>query len=371
MIENCQTNHTKILLSIFHFQASVIQQFPIKMHLKIVILFLTCVLQLSSNSKISSSQTKLLNLLKINSHEKWDKLCQHLILMIMSSDAGRRDSKDVAILFLETVNVKRKYEGFDEALAKFSKGSFAIRKANNIIPKVLINGRKSFLIFLINDLIPNYQYIVQNYFRRVFPDTSLKIFIILSNYKNRNSAMTVWEILAMLKYSNIYIIFHENSGEFSIFRTMIERSSANNLRLYIKESNDSKFLVMKEVISTTTVPLRIVHYDSYPMSYLKNGSVIGADENLIYEFSKKLNTQVQIANRQSSSATLLEIYNYLETTAEISIHLKTAVYNLNLVNIWLNEQEGICLLVPRNIPVVCSNNFTIDWVINSIDDISD
>jgi len=347
-----RTEHWLIVLSSFT-QVSQCLSNPeyFKMQLKVVILCLSCFLCVSCSLKISSNETNLLNIFEINSSEKWDKLCPHLVNMMLSSDARSKGTVDVAILFLETVSVNRKYEGFDVKLAKYANGSLVMRKVNSFIPNVLDNGRESFLIFLINDLIPNYQSIIQNYFRRVFLDKSIKIFLIITDFKTRSRILLVWKALILLKYSNVYIIFHENSGEFSIHRTMMERTPKNTLNLFMKESTDQKFLVMKDVVSTSTLPIRIVHYDTYPVSYLKKGSIIGPDGNLIYEFSKKLNTSVQIVNRPSSVPTLNDISYYLDTTAEISIYVKAALYTQNVATVWLNEVEGICLLVPRNIPV--------------------
>lgn len=327
------------------------------MQLKVVILFLTCFLCVSRSLKVSSNETNLLNTFEINSSEKWDKLCQHLVNMMLSSDARRKGTVDVAILFLETVSVKRKYEGFDVKLAKHANGSLVMRKANNFIPNVLDNGRESFLIFLINDLIPNYQTIIPNYFQRVFLDKSFKIFLIITDLKSRSRTLMVWNALILLKYSNVYIIFHENNGEFSIHRTMMEKTPKNALNIFLKESTDQKFLLMKDVTSTSTLPIRIIYYDTYPVSYLKKGSIIGPDGNLIYEFSKKLNTSVQIVNRPSSVPTLDDISYYLDTSAEISIYAKSALYTQNVATVWLNEVEGICLLVPRNIPVSAFENY--------------
>ena len=199
---------------------------------------------------------------------------------------------------------------------------------------------------------------MQSYFPKILPNRSAKIICILNFKLASRMLASFWNDLTGVRYYNVYIIKHQDSGSFQIHRTRIIKSDGDNLLIFLDKSKDDKFLTMREIAPDNLFPnIRILFYNAYPMSYVENGKIKGTEGNLIQEFSKKIQTPYQIISKNTSQPSMNEIKNVMETIGDINLFSYVNVYAGNIKTVFLNEIHGFCLLAPRNIPVSAYDNF--------------
>lgn len=166
------------------------------------------------------------------------------------------------------------------------------------------------------------------------------------------------ETLAYINYHNVYGILQPN---LEIYRIKIKRLR-ETLMISARKSKGDKFEMLNEVLEKGDVEIiKIVHFDMFPLTYVKDEIIYGADGNLVREFCKKYNLNYQIVNRENVQPLQERMRIAFET--ETDILLTTSIFPVSnkMTGVWLNERDGGCLLVPRNIPVSSIENLTLPF----------
>lgn len=249
-----------------------------------------------NHSKKSAEDFKILTILD-STNKTWDKVSRHLIMMMQNSDFIQNDKLDVTIYEIGSGNSKSLYEGFLQSLSKHLENSITISLYGSLSVNHIKKIQMDFLIILIDEVYTGYENLINKHFNRIFKDKPIKIFVILSFKSSYNNLNLVFNSLIKLKYYNVHLVMHKASGNFLIYRAAMTKSEANEVKIYAQKYNGNKFSTMKDTLTgTDAFPIKVVFYDSYPRSYVKNGEIIGAEGNLIREFSNKLNTNYEILN---------------------------------------------------------------------------
>ncbi|CAG9808826.1 unnamed protein product [Chironomus riparius] len=225
----------------------------------------------------------------------------------------------------------------------------------------IVDRQQDFILILIANYKLDYETVVDFKFYVNFLDKSLKIFIVLDlSEKSILHAVTVWKRLSMRKYFNIYLVIQNENGVFDVYRTIFRKNIKNEVMMVLNRSKDEKFLAMKDVLDPNDPsPLYIVFYGANLMNFVDNGKIIGAEGNLIQEFSNRLGTFYQIINQKTELPTTVGIHSYLDSYGDISLETGSTFLERSVKNVFINEMSGLCLLVPRNIPVSAINNFNL------------
>ena len=328
------------------------------MNFKFIIL-LTLVVVSSYGKSSNSRKTEISSLIpKIEDlSAKWIDLCKRLTEMMMNCEDVRKETTDVAIYMIGNEHVDKIYDGFQKTLMAQG-GNKIATSIHNDSSEVIENIRKDFLVLLIQENL-RYDAFIEQEFTQLFVDTSIKIFVILSSKFSFDNLILTWDALDLSGYFNIYAVHHKESGWFEIYRTGILKQDTNQIQHYLQKREDNNFLMVKDVIKGDEYGnLRLVFYNSYPLSYVKGKVILGADGNLIDEFSKKVNTPYLVMNDYTAKPSALKIYKLLNTGCDLSIYTYTTVQSANIQTVWLYQMHGTCILVPRNIPVSAYENFS-------------
>lgn len=293
-----------------------------------------------------------------NSDQKWDEMSKHLILM-MESGLKRENTIRVTIYGLFGIKKLYAYSGFFQSLFDLENNKVNFN-LHTIESETVHKVYRDYLVLLFHESMTGYTKYFINIFTKLFPDRSSKIILIINSFNSLNHVTESWTTLLNLKYFNVYIIIHQNSGIFQVTRTEIVKSAVNTIMIRLRNAYEKKFLLMGETLKGDEISyIRTVHFDTYPASYVKNNKIIGADGDLIDEFSKLLHIPYQIINKNRSYVAIDEIYNLIETVGDISLYTHAYVQSSNVKTLWHTEMSGICLLVPRNIPVSTHENYTL------------
>ncbi|CAG9802793.1 unnamed protein product [Chironomus riparius] len=304
-------------------------------------------------TKFSSTALEIVE----NSSQKWNYLCKTLTNIILNTNLPRNDNVEVAILTIGDESTRLNYDGFYKAFQSYGSSKIAVEifKLGSDVKNYVF---KDFVIFLLDEVLYVSLNFIKSYFHKILLDRSAKIICILNFKTSSRNLKSFWSDLTGVQYYNVYIIKHQDSGDFQIFRTKIIRSNNVKLQIFLGKSSDDKFLTMSEIVPENLLPsIRVLFYNSYPMSYVDNGIIKGTEGNLIQEFSHKIGTPYQIVNKNISYPSLNEIKNIIESYGDISLYAYINVMAGNIKTIYLNEMHGLCLLAPRNIPVSAYENF--------------
>ncbi|CAG9803517.1 unnamed protein product [Chironomus riparius] len=284
---------------------------------------------------------------------KWDKLTSRLGQMMMHSDvAAKKKAINVLIFSMVDQQGSLEFNGMLQSLAKHQPEAFSYSLKEFKVSKVEV--RFEFSILLMDSSILNYDSFIRQNFILIFPDLSTKFFVIMTRSLDIRKVFNVWNVLSRNGYYNVYIVLHSNTV-FKMFRTYLEDDHFQMI-----ETNDTKFLTVKEMSEDSwMLHINIIYYNSYPMSYIENGDIIGSDGKLMHEFSKRVKIPFRIINRNMEKLLLNEIIQYLTTVADICLYANLNLKGDNVYNVWLNEMDGLCVLTPRNIPISSYDNLAL------------
>jgi len=337
------------------------------MNVKVVLvnlflIFLQLLLAIA-NTDVQIPRKTTENLIIDSSVNQWDKISEYTAQMMLNSDDSRQDKLDVTIFFMGKTSMYSVYEGFLQTMLKYGQDRivihiFDINKINASIVQMR-NMHKDFLIILLDEKALGYQKFINAIFNRIFINKTEKMFVILSYRFTNKNALVVWNALLRSKYYNVYILVkHQSSETFKAYRTTMKKAGNMEIQMYLGKADEHKFLMMKDVLKGDEMSfIRIVFFGTYPISYVNNGSIIGADGNLIQEFSKKKQTTYKVMNEHQANPSINKINKDMETMGDISLYTHADIYSANIQTIRLNQMRGSCLLTPRNIPVLAYGRF--------------
>lgn len=106
-------------------------------------------------------------------------------------------------------------------------------------------------------------------------------------------------------------------------------------------------------------------FDEPPYSYLdQSGRLSGVDGKFLDEFCGKQKIKCKINNVKATPNVTVKELTLAIMSSDISLY-KSFLSELptQIDNIWLYEMEGLCLLVPRNIPVDPHTNVPFDYIV--------
>jgi hypothetical protein len=183
-----------------------------------------------------------------------------------------------------------------------------------------------------------------------FPDRSTKFFIVINGENKEtsgNDQKCCVELASQMKtvkyFNTLFITLYEDA--FRIFEVKLVSGEyiAVPLRKY-------KF-PMAKIGEVRNLKLKLLQYNSAPFSYIENGKLFGIEGNSLNEFCRKYGLDYEIVNKNSTSYVPKEI---TKTFDELNVDMSFNT-GLNLKvsadSIHLFELDGLCFLVPKNIPV--------------------
>lgn len=309
--------------------------------------FPSYLINLSFQSEIGKSKL----IITQESNNQWEKLCEYLVSMIVNRNNHRNGKNDVAIYFLQNKEFVFVYDGFFKTFQKYADFRI-VQNLHDLTSKKIKDVYDDYMILLLHENTANYEGFLKKYFKSIRADLASKIFAIMTYKVSMNNLKIVWNALTGMKYYNLYLISHQSSGHFNMFRTNFGKATAKGFQIVLKKCQHNKFLTIREILAGGELPvLQIIFYDSYPLTYTRNNKITGADGNLIQEFSKKLQIPFKIANKNTSYPTATVINNYMNVIGDINLYTKIWIRSGSIKTFWLNDIHGLCLLIPRNIPV--------------------
>jgi len=327
------------------------------MSFKLLIVLL--VISPSSQQKSSAleSNTSIIRIPEVqNNYIIWEKLCDHIRIMLQTTDVAEKNRVDVVIHDFSAKSNKHKYEGFYALLAN---GRISMKIIDYSIK---VEEKIDYAILLISEDIVNYNHFIMNTFSTRNEDKSLKIIAIMSDYKSIINLNVVWSALVNSDYYNVYLISHTAFGTYNLFRTNYKFQSNGRPGFITEKTHDTKFVLFKNRLSVDArsyYSLSIVFYNNFPMSFMRNGQIVGAEGNLLRELTTKLNVTYNIDNNPETAMSMTQIVSLLKTTADICLFTNFIMFKKYFDGAWIHDMDGLCLLVPRNIPVSSYENFTL------------
>lgn len=181
--------------------------------------------------------------------------------------------------------------------------------------------------------------------------------LILSIYKTQKDLNNIDKNVAIinkqmieLNYLNYLLI---NAFKNEMLFTELKVRNGRTFVLYHNTFNIPKIFPVGKLED-----LKLLFHDDPPFSYAdEKRKIHGVEGKFIDEFVKKYNLSYKIVNKD------IEKYN-LKTLDKFDLSL-SRFYRIESKNVWmvfeklwLNEKDGVCLLVPRNIPVSAIENFS-------------
>ena len=106
--------------------------------------------------------------------------------------------------------------------------------------------------------------------------------------------------------------------------------------------------------------IKLVQFDAPPFSYVKNKELIGVEGKLLDVFCERQNLTYEIVNENTEKYSPNELIGRFQTlNADLSLttkfQLNTKIWFVDFNHLYIND--GLCMLVPRNIPVSSFENF--------------
>jgi hypothetical protein len=141
-----------------------------------------------------------------------------------------------------------------------------------------------------------------------------------------------------------------------IVNALLKLEYTNMLMVHSISDNDNDLSFPKWKMGELHVPMLLVAYfDEPPYSYIKNHRITGVTEQFIEEFCKKVGFKYGVAGNVKN------LYDLVRATmaADINLFKKYLARELHhQENVWLNEVDGFCMLVPRNVQVEACKNLS-------------
>lgn len=142
------------------------------------------------------------------------------------------------------------------------------------------------------------------------------------------------------------------------------RHSSQNGEIKFMEipSVDTKFPIVKKSDEGFNTTVQVLQFDDLPFTSVSKGKILGVSGKLIDTFCAKYNLSYKVVNNQSELVTSSE-FDRVMLESDISLFTLTtrtddSKFNTNIP---LNIIDGICVLVPINIPVDSNQNSPFDY----------
>lgn len=283
---------------------------------------------------------------------EWAAVCEHLVQMMMNSDEAAKGRIDVVIFLIGMQVRDLDHEGFELMLNKFASERITIRSF--MASSVQKDVRADFVFLILDNRMTNIDTLIEQNFRIIFEDQTTKFFVII---RNSQLLQPTWKSLMKTRYFNAYFIILRKNREFQMSRTVIE-GIGNKAVLDLKETRVTKYQKIREILQNEQISgYNVVFYNMYPVTYVKNGNIVGPAGNLVRELTKQIGIPYRIINDPTSSPSLYEAYRYMEFRADINLFPTFSFLSTKFSTTWINEIDGMCLLVPRNILVSSYESF--------------
>lgn len=331
-----------------------------KFYLFLILILLQTIDHTSSLQPEKFKDEIISKFLKVNQIQSsdWDKLCEHLATMMITSNSIKYNTIHVTVHGVFLKEMWSKYDGFIQSLLKHSQGRIIINLVD-IYDQGNPGPNQDFSIFLMHDEIDNYDSFLKSFLMHCLNDESNKVFAILSSNHTTYPLILVYNNLGSLLVYNFYLVHWQRPDTFELYRIKFEKQNGYVV-LPVTTTKDRKFLVAKEVLNGDEFQVKVVFYDNFPLSYVHKDKIIGADGNVVEEFTKKLHTKYRVVNNSTVSPNLQHIYNDVINKADINLYSKADYHAaVKLTKVMLYNEDGLCLLAPRNIPVSAYDNLSL------------
>jgi len=284
-------------------------------------------------------------------------------MMLNSDVAQTKETINVLLFMMVNEETSSDFYGINQAFSKAANEriTFTLEVLYFFPTATLTYNRMNvdmtfeFTILLMHSSIQNYSYFIKLNFHKIFPDQFMSLIFIVTGTMNMNKIFNDWASLTVMGYYNVYAVLHKDSTTFLVLRTYLKRND-----FAIDETQDIKYMTIKNLPEYPwTYIINTIYYDSYPMSYYRNGKFIGVEGQLIEEFSKKINIPYQVINPDPTQVSYQEASKYLVRDADICLSSNIHLLGRNFDRVLLNEIDGLCVLTPRNIPVSLYDNLTL------------
>jgi len=223
-----------------------------------------------------------------------------------------------------------------------------------------IKESDDFVILLLHDLYKGYEKIIRKYFLRIFPNLLTNFFVLLFDTSDITRLDPVFNAISSVGYINTYFFLIDPLYSFKMFR--LNLTQRTNKMSQLTPVENKKFLDAKAAFPDFKYPtIYVVHFDTYPLTYQKNGTIYGTDGNVIQEFSKRIGIPYKIANKDTSKVSLNNAIKTLKGLGDICLFTSINFQSNYIVHVMLNEMDGGCFLLPRNILVSNFENLVIPF----------
>lgn len=297
---------------------------------------------------LNQSENLFTKLQVTSKSQVWDDVSKLLLKMITNSDLPDPRTIEVRIILMSYKSRSLYYDGFYESFGKFSKESIKIINSNSA--QLEHDGESNFEILLI--ALPfDYDEALGNRLIKIYPNKSTKFILLLRNWKNFLSHMqSLIAYFRKLGFINVYELVVGGGGEF-----LVSRSKVPEIGLVkIVGAHNVKYLTAKHMLNPEEIHkivVKIVFCEMLPFSYMENGSMVGADGILVKEFTRKLNIKSLILNSDNMHPGSKYIVHKMQNDGDILLCPQFGINTRHVDAVWLFEQDGICILTPKNIRV--------------------
>jgi hypothetical protein len=183
--------------------------------------------------------------------------------------------------------------------------------------------------------------------------------LLIANFYDNEQQFMSKSLLFVSKCADLFHLYNHKNILFmhafdgSVMRERVETLNVTTQEFQRLEENDFDFPMWK-LINSNRSTLDIAYIDNPPFSKIENGKVVGIDGTILDEFCKLYGLNYRIKNKANNFAN----FKALLPRVDLTLYTKI-VWNYKLVeNIWLNEFDGICLMMPRNVQVEAYKNLS-------------
>lgn len=190
--------------------------------------------------------------------------------MLSSDVAQTKKSINVLVVLMVDQRLSPEFNGMQHTLSKFGSEKISFNLMTYKVPTV--TPAHEFALLLTHSNVQNYVVALQQRINLIFPDLSTRLIVIMTNADHIHKIVSFWSTLTRIGYFNVYAVLH-HFRSFKVYRTYLMQDE-----FLITESPDIKFLTVKEMSENSwMLEINVVFYNSYPMSYVENGEIIGAE----------------------------------------------------------------------------------------------
>lgn len=291
----------------------------------------------------------------------WQKVGDYIVKVMLNDESARKGRVELVIMdYFEQkfqqpatqimkTSEKIVVESFDRNASRFERKDFVL-----IVLQVYSFGGET------EESLVEY---IQQQFSLDFPNRSAKFFVVFNGKVNgtdeneKHCCLKLQRQMARKSFHNtLCIANHENT--FDVFR--VERVNGVYATVSIPPRN-YKFPMVEKINNKT---LNVLQYDWAPYSYIEKGKLLGIHGLALDEFCRKYSLNYVIVNRNATVHNLEKVAeNFHDMNADISFNTDLNIVGNEYDNINLNEIDGHCFLVPKNIHV--SNQEYFSWPFDS------